>query len=92
MLAINAGCQVTFILLLRPRYEDGLEWPVFVFGLLATICLLSGYIPIPFELTKRRGRIVGISLLFLLIDWSGAVFSLLSLGWHTLPIRIFERL
>lgn len=80
MLGLNAGCQVAFVLVLRPRYERGLDWPVFLFGVLATVCLLSGYVPIPFELIKRRGRIVGISLWFLLIDWTGAFFSLLSLG------------
>lgn len=53
---------------------------ILLFGILAAVCLTSGYIPIPFELVKRRGRIVGISLLFLLIDFAGAFFSLMSLG------------
>lgn len=87
ILSINAGCQVAFVLILRPRYNRGLEWPVLLFGILAFICLAIGYIPIPFELIKRRGRIVGLSLLFLLIDWSGAFFSLLSLGLSILQER-----
>lgn len=42
--------------------------------------LLSGYVPIPFELIKRRGRVVDIDFWFLLLDSSGALFSLMSLG------------
>jgi hypothetical protein len=35
--------------------------------------------PIPFELLKRRGRVVGIDFIFLAIDWNGAFFSLMAL-------------
>ncbi|KAK5240351.1 hypothetical protein LTS06_012486 [Exophiala xenobiotica] len=60
-------------------YEKNLEWPLTFIGAVAFILLISGYIPIPFELIKRRGRVVGIDFLFLLIDWFGAFFSLMSL-------------
>lgn len=49
-------------------------------GILACIMLIGGYVPIPFELIKRRGRVIGIDFIFLAIDWSGAFFSLMSLG------------
>lgn len=49
-------------------------------GVVAFITLISGYLPVPFELLKRRGRVVGIDFVFLAIDWSGAFFSLLALA------------
>ena len=47
---------------------------------MAFVLLISGYVPIPFELAKRRGRVVGIDFVFLTIDWIGAFFSLMALG------------
>ena len=49
-------------------------------GVLAAVLLIIGFIPIPFELWKRRGRVVGIDFGFLAIDWLGAFFSLMALG------------
>ena len=83
MLLSIAGLQVLFVLVLRARYARGVGWAsdlVTFFGILACVMLISGYIPIPPELIKRRGRVVGISLVFLAVDWSGAFFSLMSLG------------
>lgn len=81
MLALYGGLQVLFVLVIRkPYYQDGVSWPVQTMGILAFITLISGYLPIPFELIKRRGRVVGISLVFLTVDWFGAFFSLMSLG------------
>ena len=39
-----------------------------------------GYVPVPFEVLKRRGRVIGIDFIFLAIDWAGAFFSLMALG------------
>ena len=36
--------------------------------------------PVPFELWKRRGRVIGIDFGFLTIDWFGAFFSLMAIG------------
>jgi hypothetical protein len=85
LLLIIAGLEVTFVLVFRGPYADGSTWAVkFVMflGIIACIMVIAGYIPIPAELILRRGRIVGISLLFLAVDWSGAFFSLMSLGKH----------
>lgn len=48
-------------------------------GLMNLLTLISGFMPIPFELLKRRGRVVGIDFIFLAIDWNGAFFSLMAL-------------
>ncbi|KAF7190063.1 putative membrane protein [Pseudocercospora fuligena] len=77
---VFAALEVALVLTLRPLYWDnGVEWPITMIGVIAVVVLLSGYIPVPLELIKRRGRVVGIDFWFLLMDSSGALFSLLSL-------------
>jgi hypothetical protein len=71
------------VLVFRGPYGDGKPWAegfLTFIGILACVMLISGYLPIPPELIKRRGRLVGFSFLFLAVDWSGAFFSLMSLG------------
>ncbi|KAK4943172.1 hypothetical protein LTR10_017196 [Elasticomyces elasticus] len=81
ILAVEGGLQGLLVWLLRKGYnEKHLEWPSTLIGAIAFVLLISGYIPIPFELLKRRGRVVGIDFWFLAIDWFGAFFSLMSLG------------
>ena len=48
--------------------------------MLAFILMISGYSPIPLELLKRRGRVIGIDWVFLTVDWFGAFLSLMSLA------------
>jgi hypothetical protein len=81
ILLVDAGLQGVLVFGLRKGYNDKhLEWPLTLVGAVAFILLISGYMPIPFELIRRRGRVVGIDFIFLIIDWFGAFFSLLSLG------------
>ena len=80
ILLIIGVLQVVFVLVLRGPYSRGTSWPVTMFGIMACLVLISGYLPLPFELIKRRGRCVGVNFLFLLLDSSGAFFSLMSLG------------
>ena len=75
-----AGLETLFIFVIRGPYSHGVSWPVILMGVLATIFILSGYVPIPFEIVKRRGRVVGIDLGFLTIDCLGAFFSAMALG------------
>ena len=78
LFALNAGLQVALVMVIRGPYSRGVDWPVYLVGSLATVLNLVAYLPVPFELTKRRGRITGISLTFLAMDWSGAFFSLMT--------------
>jgi hypothetical protein len=57
---IFAGVEIGLIFAIQPAYSRGLEWPVLLIGIVAFVTLISGYLPIPFELLKRRGRVVGI--------------------------------
>ncbi|PUU74130.1 PQ loop repeat-domain-containing protein [Tuber borchii] len=82
--AACAGAEVALILTLRPIYDRGIEWPMLIVGITASILLAAGLIPPYFEIWKRRGRVVGIDFVFLSIDWFGALFSIMSLvAQHT---------
>ncbi|KAF2680468.1 PQ loop repeat protein-like protein [Lentithecium fluviatile CBS 122367] len=79
LFAVFAGLQAGLVFAIQPAYARGIDWPVLLIGIIAFIVLVAGYFPIPFELLKRRGRVVGIDFIFLAIDWFGAFFSLMSL-------------
>ena len=80
ILAVFAGVQTMLILVIRGPYHRGVSWPVTFVGVLAAVLLIVGYVPVPFEVVKRRGRVIGIDFIFLAIDWAGAFFSLMALG------------
>ena len=84
MMALEVGC----IIPLRKLYMQGTTFPALIFGIIASIFLAIGLIPPYFELAKRDGRVVGINFLFLLVDYSGAVFSLASLAVDTEKLDI----
>ncbi len=75
-----AGMEVLLIFVIRGPYRRGVSWPVTLVGVFAAVLLIIGYVPVPFELWKRRGRVVGIDFWFLTIDWFGAFFSLMAIG------------
>lgn len=64
----------------REPYRRGVSWPVTLIGVVAAVLLMGGYMSVPFELWKRRGRCVGIDFGFLTIDCLGALFSLMAIG------------
>lgn len=72
--------EVLLIFVIRGPYRRGVSWPVTLVGVFAAVLLIIGYVPVPFELWKRRGRVVGIDFWFLTIDWFGAFFSLMAIG------------
>ncbi|KAL9610836.1 MAG: hypothetical protein Q9167_004476 [Letrouitia subvulpina] len=59
---VFGGIQALLILTLRGPYNDGVEWPMILVGVIAAILLAAGLVPPYFEIAKRSGRIVGISL------------------------------
>ena len=79
LFAVDAAVQTGLVFAIRGPYARGIEWPVLLIGIIAFLVMIAGYFPIPFELIKRRGRVVGIDFIFLAIDWFGAFFSLMSL-------------
>lgn len=79
LFVIFAGIELGLVYAIRPPYKHGVDWPVLLIGVVSFILLIGAYCEIPFELLKRRGRVIGIDFVFLTIDWCGAFFSLMSL-------------
>ncbi|KAK7202972.1 PQ loop repeat-domain-containing protein [Myxozyma melibiosi] len=82
--AVCAGLQVAAAVPIRDSdlYKSNPSpycWPILMIGVFAALCLIGGLIPPYFELAKQHGRVVGLSLIFLCIDSSGAIFSFASL-------------
>lgn len=42
-------------------YSRGVTWPVILIGVIATILLVAGLVPVYCEIWKRKGKVVGIS-------------------------------
>jgi hypothetical protein len=74
-----AALEIPFSIWLRPVYANGTEWPNLIFGIIATVFLSIGLLPPYWELSKRKGRVVGINFIFLALDSSGAIFSMASM-------------
>ncbi|KAI9696366.1 MAG: hypothetical protein M1836_005643 [Candelina mexicana] len=77
--AAIAGTEVLLVTTLRDPYRRGISWPITMVGVIAALVLAAGLIPPYFEIWKRRGQVVGISFIFLTVDWLGALFSLFAL-------------
>lgn len=77
-------------------YYKGVEWPMMMMAILASVMQCVGLIMPFFELAKRSGRVIGIGwshyylafllkltiedFTFLTIDFAGAFFSLMAIG------------
>lgn len=78
-IVVWVGCEVGFVIWLKPVYAGGNESPDLVFGIIATVVLSLGLFPPYYELAKRNGRVIGINFVFLAMDSAGAVFSMASM-------------
>lgn len=72
--------EAILIVTLRGPYKRGVEWPIMMLAVIASVMLGVGLIPPYFELAKRNGRVIGIDFIFLSVDFAGAFFSLMALA------------
>jgi hypothetical protein len=70
--------ELILILTLRGPYSRGIQWPMMLMAISASVIQVLGLIPPYFELAKRGGRVIGIDFWFLTIDYAGAFFSLMA--------------
>jgi len=70
--------EMILILTLRGPYSRGVQWPMMLMAISASVIQVIGLIPPYFELAKRDGRVIGIDFWFLTIDYAGAFFSLMA--------------
>ncbi|ODQ77401.1 hypothetical protein BABINDRAFT_163647 [Babjeviella inositovora NRRL Y-12698] len=82
--ATAIGLEVGVILNMIPRYKANghdNDWgPVLAVGVTASILLAAGLIPPYLELSKNKGRVVGLNFMFLAMDCAGAIFSTASVA------------
>lgn len=83
---VSVGLETGFILWLRPLYRRGIEYPMLIIGIVASVLLALGLIPPYFEIWSRRGRVVGINFVFLFLDSLGALLSMCSIFVGTMDI------
>ncbi|PMD63345.1 uncharacterized protein K444DRAFT_661358 [Hyaloscypha bicolor E] len=76
---VLGGVEAALILTLKPLYDRGINFPMIILGVVASILLAVGLLPPYVEIWRRRGRVIGINWIFLTIDWMGAFFSLMAL-------------
>lgn len=80
LVGVSIGVEAGCIFPLRSLYRKGIEWPNYIPGSIAAVLLAAGLLPPYWELFKRQGRVVGINFVFLLLDSSGAIFSMASVA------------
>ncbi|KAJ5179815.1 PQ loop repeat protein [Penicillium capsulatum] len=80
LLLVLGGLEALLLLTLRIPYNRGIHWPDILVGVIATIMLGAGFLPVYPELWKRDGRVVGFNWVFLCMDTLGGLFSLFALA------------
>lgn len=83
---VGVGLEAGLIVWLHPLYQKGKHWPMLVIGIIASVLLAVGLIPPYFELAKRQGRVIGINFVFLFLDSTGALLSILSVVFGTMDV------
>jgi uncharacterized protein with PQ loop repeat len=76
--AVFVGFEVGSVYALWAGERNGVEWPKQMYGWITSALLIIGLLPQYYEIYKLK-RVVGISILFMLVDIFGGVFSGVSL-------------
>ncbi|TFK51874.1 hypothetical protein OE88DRAFT_1807782 [Heliocybe sulcata] len=75
---VLGGFEAGMVFAVRPSYNAGNMRPVQFFGVFSAVVISAGLFPQYYEIYKHR-EVIGISVMFMLIDLLGGVFSDLSL-------------
>ncbi|OXG22212.1 integral membrane protein [Cryptococcus neoformans Tu401-1] len=75
---IFAGFEAGSVYALWAGQRNGAEWPILMYGYISAVLLAVALLPQYWEIYKYR-EVIGISLLFMLVDILGGIFSFLSL-------------
>ncbi|KAI0675703.1 PQ loop repeat-domain-containing protein [Trametes maxima] len=76
----SAGLEVGMVYAIKPAYHRGNTRAVQFFGILSSVLIALALIPQYWEIYVRK-EVVGLSVLFILVDMLGGVFSDLSLAF-----------
>ncbi|EIW58286.1 uncharacterized protein TRAVEDRAFT_148372 [Trametes versicolor FP-101664 SS1] len=80
VMAFSAGFEVGMIYAVKPAYHHGNIRPVQFFGIFSSVLISTALIPQYWEIYKYK-EVIGISVLFMLVDMLGGIFSDLSLAF-----------
>ncbi|KAJ3544713.1 hypothetical protein NM688_g5710 [Phlebia brevispora] len=80
ILLILGGFEAGMVFAIRPAYHAGNHRPIQFFGIMSSILLSSALFPQYCEIYKYR-EVIGISILFMTVDFLGGIFSDLSLAF-----------
>ncbi|KAI0369152.1 PQ-loop-domain-containing protein [Pilatotrama ljubarskyi] len=80
VMALSAGFEVGMIFAVKPAYRSGNVRPVQFFGIFSSVLIAVALLPQYWEIYKHK-EVVGISIVFMLVDMLGGIFSDLSLAF-----------
>ncbi|KAH9852645.1 PQ loop repeat-domain-containing protein [Lenzites betulinus] len=80
VLVLSGGFEVGMIYAIKPSYHGGNIRPVQFFGIFSSVLISLALLPQYWEIYKYK-EVIGISVLFMLVDMLGGVFSDLSLAF-----------
>lgn len=80
MVAVFGGFEAGMVFAIRPASNAGNKRPVQFFGIFSSVLISVALLPQYYEIYKHR-EVVGISILFMLIDLLGGLFNVLSLAF-----------
>ncbi|KAL4250865.1 PQ-loop-domain-containing protein [Abortiporus biennis] len=78
LLAVSGGFEAGMVYAVKPAYNRGNMRPVQFFGIFSSVTISCALLPQYYEIWKHK-EVIGISVLFMLVDCLGGVFSVLSL-------------
>ncbi|KAI8981608.1 hypothetical protein BDF20DRAFT_862010 [Mycotypha africana] len=73
-----AALEVGLVYAYKRAEQVGIQGVLTLFGVLPVIFILAGFLPQYYEIFRKR-RVVGVSHIFLAMDFSGSIFSIISL-------------
>ncbi|KAH8093259.1 PQ-loop-domain-containing protein [Cristinia sonorae] len=80
MVALSGGFEAGMIFAIQPSFDAGKTAPTQFFGIMSAVLISLALFPQYYEIYKFR-EVIGISILFMLVDCLGGVFSNLSLAF-----------
>ncbi|KAI9002160.1 hypothetical protein DFJ74DRAFT_639610 [Hyaloraphidium curvatum] len=80
-LALSAAIVAGLYFAIRYAYDTGQNSVILALGYLPTVFVFIGFLPQFWEIYRYK-RVMGISLMFLLIDALGGIFNTISLAFH----------
>ncbi|KAJ6615545.1 PQ loop repeat-domain-containing protein [Mycena sp. CBHHK59/15] len=79
-IAIIIGFEAGMVFAVRPSFEEGNNRAIQFFGIFSSVLLVFGLVTQYYEIYQRR-EVVGLSIMFMIVDFLRGVFSDLSLAF-----------